>query len=216
MSEQQQPVSETPTKEANIKNINKGRRRLSRVALATPVIASLASRHALAGNCLSNMLSGNLSNPDRGQCSLGSSPGGWGLVGGKIYTFSTLEAWGAIGFSYGSYNPSASQCQPANKNKPNCYVGGTAIDAVSALNKDGVPSGTSLRVVLLPELWPQYASWQLTRHLVCAYLNAALSEVSPSFQYILTKQQVLDLAAGTLQVPPGYTGLQAFLDSTWN
>lgn len=212
MTEQKQPISDAPTKETNI---DKGRRRLSKAALATPVIASLASRPAFGGNCLSNMLSGNLSDPDRGQCSLGWSPGGWGLPGGNISTYSTLSAWTAAGFVYGDYDVAASQCSPANKNKPNCYVGGSTIGNVALLNKNGVPSGTSLRVVLLPDLWPQYADWQLTRHLVCAYLNAALSEASPSFQYIMTKQQVLDLATGTLPVPSPYSSLQDFLGSTW-
>lgn len=212
MSEQKQPDSQAPASDANI---NKGRRRLSRAALATPVVASLAARPALAGNCLSNMLSGNLSDPNRGQCSKGWSPGGWGLPVGNVGQYSTIGAWTAAGFVYGNYDATASQCSPANSNKPDCYVEGSKISSVSFLNMDGVPAETPLRVVLLPNLWPQYASWQLTRHLVCAYLNAALSEASPTFQYILTKQQVVGLATGATPVPPGYASLQAFLDSTW-
>lgn len=214
MSKNEYPVSQaTATGEANV---NKSRRRLSKVALATPVIASLASRPSLAGNCLSNMLSGNLSDPNRGQCSTGWSPGGWGLPGGNIANYSTFGAWQAAGFVYGDYNVSVSQCQPANKNKPNCYVDGSTINNIPAfLNQNGVPSGTPLRVILLPDLWPPFAAWQLTRHLVCAYLNAALSQNSISFKYILTKQQVVDLATGALPVPAPYTDLQTFLGSTW-
>lgn len=212
MSEQKHPVSEA-VKGASI--ANEGRRRLGKAAMATPVIASLASKHALAGNCLSNMLSGNLSDPDRGQCSKGWSPGGWGQPGGTVGGYSTLAAWQAAGFNYGSYDNGT--CQPANPNKPDCYVGGSLIDNIPAvLNKDVIPAGTPLRIILLPNLWPANVNWQLTRHLVCAYLNAALSENVSTFQYILTKQQVVDLAAGILPVPPGYAGLQAFLDSTWS
>jgi len=70
-------------------------------------------------------------------------------------------------------------------------------------------------VVLLPNLWPAMADWQLTRHLVCAYLNASLSENSTGFKYVMTTQQVVGLASGTISLPPGYTSLQTFLDSTW-
>jgi hypothetical protein len=56
----------------------------------------------------------------------------------------------------------------------------------------------------------------LTRHLVCAYLNAKLSALPGStFTYILTVQQVLDLAGGVIPVPPGFNNLQTFLGSTW-
>lgn len=48
--------------------------------LATPVLMSVVSRPVLGlgnVNCLSNALSGNLSNPDRGLCSLGQPPSFW-------------------------------------------------------------------------------------------------------------------------------------------
>lgn len=214
MEERKQSLPHPGMAESNIDNV---RRRLNKTALATPIVASLASRQALAGNCLSNMLSGNLSDPNRGQCSKGWSPGGWGKPGGTVAGYGTLAAWQTAGFNYGTYDPNVSHCHPSNPNKPDCYVGGSTINDVPAiLNKNSVPSGTPLRVILNPDMWPGQLDWQLTRHLVCAYLNAALSENISSFQYILTKQQVVDLAAGTLPLPPGYSSLQSFLGSTWS
>ncbi|MBS3934991.1 MAG: hypothetical protein KGZ43_02360 [Sulfuritalea sp.] len=214
MSQNKSPTTQTEQNPGNA--INPGRRRLGRAALAAPVVVSLASKNALAGgNCLSNMLSGNLSDPKRGQCSKGWSPGGWGLPGGNVSSFSTIGAWQVAGFSYGSYSATTAQCHPQNANKPECYVGGSTVAHIPAvLNQNGVPAATPLRVVLLPNLWPAAAGWQLTRHLVCAYLNASLSENS-DFNYVMTKQQVVGLASGTIPLPPGYTSLQAFLDSTW-
>lgn len=75
MNEQKQPLSETPVKEVNI---NKGRRRLSKAALATPVIASLAARPAMACS-VSGFISGNTS-PGRQPPTCegyGCTPGYW-------------------------------------------------------------------------------------------------------------------------------------------
>ena len=88
-------------------------------------------------------------------------------------------------------------------------------DVPAVLNKNSVPANTLLTTVLTV---PQ--TGQLTRHFVCAYFNAKLSGLSGStFMYILTTQQVLDLASGAILIPngaPGYPGdMNTFLDSTW-
>jgi len=54
------------------------RRSFSKAGLSVPVIMTLASQPVLGRPCLSNIISGNLSDPDRGECTLGNSPGGWG------------------------------------------------------------------------------------------------------------------------------------------
>jgi len=191
--------------------VNVRRRRLAKFAVGGPVLVTLASRPAFAGKCLSNMLSGNLSDPNRGNCSKGWSPGGWGLPGGQVHTYSTIGAWTAIGFAYGTLTPGASYSQLAS------YTGGATIATlasmgVGVLNKNSVASDVTLREVLAVDP----SSRQLTRHLVCAYFNALLSDLSGStFHYILTPQQVLGLAGGTISLPPGYSDLQSFLGSTW-
>jgi PqqD family protein of HPr-rel-A system len=175
--------------------VSERRRRLAKLGFGAPVLMTLASRPVLAGQCLSNMMSGNLSNPTRGNCAKGSSPGGWGQLGGLVQGYSTAGAWTAIGLNFSTSKMS---------------------DVPAVLNKDSVPANRLLKDLLtvIP------ATAQLTRHFVCAYFNAKLSGLSGStFMYILTTQQVLDLASGAILIPngaPGYPGdMNTFLDSTW-
>ena len=185
-----------------------GRRRWAKFALGTPVLMTLASRPVLAAQCLSNMMSGNTSpGHDQGHCSTGWSPGGWGMPGGNVYTYSTLGAWTAVGLSYGTYRNSCGQ-----HSQYDCYADGSTLANVpGVLNRDNMDSGTLLRAVLMVD--PN--AHQLTRHLVCAFLNARLSALHVGFTYVLTPQQVLDLASGAIPLPPSYNSLQDFLGSTW-
>ena len=188
-------VESAPDREGSQTAFMSRRRQLSKLGLGAPVLATLASRPVFAGQCLSNMMSGNLSNPNRGNCAKGWSPGGWGQPGGNVHTYSTIGAWTAIGLNYNT---------------------ATMANVPSILNKDGVPTTTLLKTLLMV---PQ--TGQLTRHFVCAYFNAKLSGLSGStFMYILTTQQVLDMAAGIITIPvgaPGYPGnFNTFFDSTWN
>lgn len=183
------------------------RRKWAKLGLGAPIVMTLASRPVLAAQCLSNMMSGNLSNPNRGNCSKGWSPGGWGQPWGQVHTYTTVGAWTAIGLLYGNLTPG----KPANQY--DSYTGGSTLANVDgALNKKPWPSNKLLREILVVDP----SDHQLTRHLVCAFLNAKLSALPGStFHYILTVQQVLDLANGVIAVPPGYSSLQAFLGSTW-
>ena len=188
-------VESAPDREGSQTAFMSRRRQLAKLGLGAPVLATLASRPVFAGQCLSNMMSGNLSNPNRGNCAKGWSPGGWGQPGGNVHIYSTIGAWTAIGLDYNT---------------------ATMANVPSILNKDGVPTTTLLKTLLMV---PQ--TGQLTRHFVCAYFNAKLSGLSGStFMYILTTQQVLDMAAGIITIPvgaPGYpSDFNAFFDSTWN
>ncbi len=200
------------------------RRRFAKLAVGAPLVVTLASRPVFGGQCLSNMMSGNLSDPNRGHCSKGWSPGGWGQPGGTIHTYSTLAAWTRVGFVYGVYDPticsnsnsnskSKSKSNGASISRSDCYRDGATLENVpKTLNKGSLPITTPLRDILNE---PQLN--QLTRHLICAYLNAMLSELSgSSFHYILTTSQVVGLANGATPLPPKTTTLQAFLGSTWN
>jgi hypothetical protein len=186
-------------------NINK-RRHLARFAMGTPVLLTLASRPVLAGQCLSNMMSGNLSDPTRGQCSKGWSPGGWGQPGGTVSSFSTVGAWDAVGLKYGYL------ANPKLPNQYDSYTGGATLANVSTLNKDSLSSTLLLRELLTSD--PN--QHQLSRHLVCAYLNAKVCALSGSDRkYPLTPQQVLDLASGVIVLPTPGPDLQTYLGSTW-
>ncbi|HLO64117.1 MAG TPA: hypothetical protein VK165_14250 [Azonexus sp.] len=186
-------------------SVDAGRRKIARIGIGAPLVLTLASRSVLADQCLSNMLSGNLSNPTRGNCEKGWSPGGWGQPGGMISTYSTLGAWQAIGYNYGTLK------QNCNANQTSCYTGGTKMSNLPVwLNKDSVPGYKRVADVL-----NNNSAYNQTRHLICAYFNAKLGELaSGSYNYILTVTQVQQLASGSL-VPPGGMSISAFLDSTW-
>lgn len=195
--------------------VNEKRRRLAKFAVGAPVLVTLASRPVFGAPCLSNMLSGNLSDPNRGQCSTGASPGGWGQPGGKIQNYSTIEAWDAVQLSYGTYVPPLSRNSKGNnagENQSANYKDGSTLSNIpAALNKGSLATSTPLRDILIE---PQLN--QLTRHLVCAYLNALLSEkLGTTFSYVLTPSQVEGLASGATPLPKGYSGLIEFLSLTW-
>lgn len=75
---------ETPQKQ---QTVDVKRRAFTRLgATSTPVLMTLASRPVFGANCLSNEMSGNLSDPDRGNCSFGLSPG----------RISNMPMWGPV------------------------------------------------------------------------------------------------------------------------
>jgi len=196
------------------------RRRLAKFGLGAPILMTIASRPVLAAQCMSNMMSGNLSNPNRGNCSKGWSPGGWGQPGGMVSSYSTTAAWAAINLNYGglggTVNAPSGLC--SNANQYDCYFGGaTMANVPGVLNQNSVATTVLLREVLTQD----NGTRQKTRHLVCAYLNALLSELQGStFHYILSTDQVKKLANGTIVppvIPPSTTPLTLteFLDWTW-
>lgn len=162
MSEQKQPVSEVPAKEANI---NKGRRRLSKAALATPVIASLAARPAMACS-VSGFISGNAS-PGRKPPTCegyGCTPGFWK---------NNPEVWPRTGIY------SAGHCDEY-LNSGNCKewtIGGTTLgDILTCTNPFLVGSSNYLLDILLKgvgngnQITSGYAD---VCHYIAAILNAA-------------------------------------------
>lgn len=194
-----QAPAEESSSQANALS-NPGRRRLTGIGLGVPVVLTLASRPAFGGQCLSNMMSGNLSAPDRGHCSRGWSPGAWKNTGGTINGLPTLSAWTKAGCVYGTA-----------KKVDNAWTctGGTLLTTAGIT----APSGTAPKNTLSEALLNYPSSIQF--HVVAAWLNAKLSEADANYQYILTPQQVLDLASGAIPLPPGYQNLKSFLDSTW-
>lgn len=191
-------------------NVDQSRRRLARIGVAAPILMSLTSRPALAGNCLSNILSGNLSDPDRGSCQCGWSPGGWGQPVGEINGLLTLAAWDtalAQPDAFGVLDVAGSGCTPQGQpaNKWECYTGGVLFNETHLAAVDATDSRPLREVV--------NDTGTDKRHCATAYLNARLAEVSPNFQYMLTVQQVIDLCNGA--PVPGGVSLRSFLDFTW-
>lgn len=197
------------------------RRKLLRLG-AAPVILTIPGRSALAGACLSNQLSGR-DYQGRGECSQGWSPGSWGQPGGGIHTYgTTAAAWSAIGLIYGSEKV-CSVTSPRDTPDKNgkCWQDGTLMgDALipSWINQNGVSGDIPVRSVLAPAYFKlgTPAQYKPTRHLLAAYMNARLSEVLGSaYNYVLTVDQLEKLVNGELQLPTGFSTLQAFLDTTW-
>jgi hypothetical protein len=188
--------------------VRESRRRFSRLGIGVaPIVISLVSKPVLGAQCLSNMLSGNLSDPNRGNCRLGTSPGGWGNPGGNINGVSAATAWGRTGYTYGVYKDSC-----GHRNKARCYEGGSTVASLPPGLMTSSPSTKTLREVLLDE-----GSHNRDRHVLAAWLNAKFSENSGgTFTYILTTAQVIGLANGSIPLPQPYLDLNSFLDSTWN
>lgn len=82
----------------------------------------------------------------------------------------------------------------------------------AGINANKFPSTTTLLDIIC-KTGDTGPSANDTRHCVAAYLNASL----PGIDYILTKQQVVDLCNGTIPVPPGdnSVSLKSFLNGTW-
>ncbi|PCI22305.1 MAG: hypothetical protein COB62_01635 [Piscirickettsiaceae bacterium] len=207
-------------KEETKHSIDKGRRRFGKAGVAAPILMTLASQPAFGWGggmqCMSNMMSGNLSDPSRGNCDLGWSPGGWCNPGGKVNNMDTIWAWNSTTFEYGTYDPAATYgpqdkiCGIDKQNESECYSGGATIGSLPAgINANNFGSNTTLRDIIC-KTGGTGPSANDTRHCVAAYLNASL----PGINYILTQQQVIDLCDGTLAVPGGIS-LKTFLDSTW-
>jgi hypothetical protein len=179
------------------KNIDLSRRKIAKAGLAAPVIMTLASRPVFGAQCLSNMMSGNLSDPGGGSCELGYSPGSWKNNNGGI----TAADWTSAGFTYGT---EVIPCSFTGNEKWKCYSGTSTLSSIPGLaHIDGFDGNSSLLEILY--------SNSLLKHCVTAYLNASL----PRINYVLTTAQVIDLCNGTIPLPEPYTSLNDFLDSTW-
>lgn len=165
MTEQKQAISETQGTKANI---NKGRRRLSKAALASPVIASLAARPAMACS-VSGFISGNTS-PGRGeyQCQgYGCTPGFWKEHPDLWFTLTH-------GLVSGGKRITISPCTKKNKNQCTYWssTSGTKLADILSFNPFGVVSTKPLLDLLNEN------PGKPVFHFIGAYLNAVSSPQS--------------------------------------
>ncbi len=186
--------------------IDVSRRHFSRLGAATPVLLTLASRPVFGANCLSNMMSGNLSDPDRGQCSPGWSPNSWVNPRGTVNNMPTISAWAAAGYYYGELDGNDDRsCVRRNgqiKDKIECYSGGSVYGDTPLPGND---SRTLIEILNTNDIKKYY---------IAALLNASLSQNDSGFHYILTVDQVIGITNRTIPVPGGQS-LRRFLNSTW-
>lgn len=169
MNKSDLPESIDPQAKETTKPVDHTRRRLNKVALATPVIASLAARPALACS-VSGFMSGNTS-PGREdpRCDgYGCTPGFWK---------NNPEVWRVY---------SAGQCSSQNPGNGKCQAwtsgGATLADILTCSNPftQVEPSDYLLDIMLKAvggggQITSQYAD---VCHYIAAILNAAASEVS--------------------------------------
>ena len=182
-------------------NIDTSRRGLSKLGVALPVMMTLASKPVLGANCLSNALSGNLSDPTRGNCGFGWSPGGWKTDGGA-------PDWGSTPFEYCNYDPGNGP-KRSDKHKATSYTGGTTLgETVLA----GLGGGIYDDKTLTGLLWefPGNSGPHPVGHLISALLNANSTDT----EYALSEEQLVDLILGNIAVLGGLS-LTAYLDTTW-
>ena len=205
----------TIKREAN-ETVDESRRGFAKIGAAAPVLMTLASQPVFGANCLSNALSGNLSDPDRGNCAFGWSPGGWRNTQGAEPNWE----WVMPQYHYGDYDPSNTwgdnkSCgKPSTQNKWECYSDGTPWSLTPIFGTTALGSSDpdkTLREILNTE------EGSLRWLSVAALLNATASENhNPAgFTYILTVLQLVGLLNGD-PLPPGFTDLGDFLDWTWN
>ena len=177
----------------------------------TPVVLTIASPPILGqAMCLSQQMSGNLS-AHVTSCVLGLSPGFWKQD-------QHIAAWMSAGFDYGSLPYPA----PTNPQWDD-YSGGTLCNAVVAF-------GTGSNVCQNPTVplggepypmreWlnshsigtpPTNPSGGDLWHLIAALLNSKYVA-----NYVLTTDQVKGLYSGDIPIPPPYTTISDYLDTTW-
>lgn len=169
--------------------------------LSAPILMAATSHPAFAANCLSNRLSGNLSDPNRGECGLGLSPGYW---------MNHPEDWPSPLIPLDGNVRGCVDCvSGTGRNKSWICDGGTRFNDIFSVKRD--PDERSLYQILCTE---QSEHEFGARHIVAAYINALYFN-NPQSKYVLTTTQVVDLWSdpsfgGLIQ-----TDLKTFLNSTW-
>jgi len=204
------------TLEGSIDRIDRKRRSFAKTGVAVPVIMTLASKPVFGAECLSEMMSGNLSGHTHTHgCFGGNSPGFWKTPNGAPdYTSETgdrwFDAWTATGYKY------ASDTSMANRNnnwKWDDFDGGTPLSSVTNgvyyLNAD---DDRSLRQVLNEEPGTDIF------HLIAGLLNARYyATLGPSVPpYMFSVDDFWAMFAGVKPIPPAYNSLREMIEFNYH
>lgn len=198
--------------------IDKKRRFIGKAGLVTPVLATLASRPVFGAQCISQQLSGNISQTGPGSCATGHPISYWadpaestvqGATFGEGDNRRTEYIFkGTEGLIYGrllNTKLEVSGLQAYCSESPSPWV-------LGARFRDNIwseaPNNNRLRLILCNGVSNPN---NLNAHIVAAYLNAQSVD-----NYILTTAQVIGLASGVIPVPSGYSNLRSFLASTFS
>ena len=175
------------------------RRKFTKAALMVPpVVMSVTSRPVFAVGCLSNILSGNLSDPNRGTCNLGLSPGYW-----KEHPNAWPAGVDAGTMPGGGIPTSCNDCRDGNGNSATWVcTGGTRFNDVFLAGPQDSQDRSLHEVICQDPSEPTF-------HIIAAYLNALADP-----NYVLSVAQIKQL-----WIDPTYGGqisnMQTFLDGTW-
>ncbi|AEF99760.1 hypothetical protein [Methylomonas methanica] len=158
--------------EATKINLDKSRRTFAKAGVVGPVIMSVMGRPAFGAQCLSNMLSGNLSDPNRGNdCWGGMSPGFWKTPAGKPDGATDKGddwewAWGLTGYKYydtAKYNPKKWEDYMGGTNVLSLFfMAGVSVSGMD-YDKDGYVS--------IREYLNQTNNSDGNKHLIAGWLN---------------------------------------------
>lgn len=178
-------LPESPnTQTTEIKPINEGRRRLSKAALATPILATLTARPALACS-VSGFMSGNTSPGRDPRCEgYGCTPGFWknNTKAWKVYSPGTCAAWSG---------PHCTQWDPNTSGTTLLQILPSSCAGVGAYFSQVSPSDTLMNIFSKAvgnggKITTEYAD-------VCHYIAAILNAAASSSSYGST---VADIQAG--------------------
>jgi len=182
-------------------DVDLSRRKLAKVGVAAPVIMTLASKPVFGGAlCLSQMMSGNMSQTGDGSCRLGLNYDTW--TEPTSAGLWVVALGGTEDSTYGAPKPNWSDCGD--------FTGGKHFNAYFP----GARNQPMRKVLCKPgwkiEMVNGGGSNAESRCWIAAFLNSKYDS-----EYILTTDQVLCLWDGTQDVPPGYMSLNDFFEDTW-
>ena len=201
-------MSEQSNDKKNLdQDVDLSRRKLAKMSVAVPVITTLASKPVFGAQCLSQMMSGNMSQQGPGSCVYGWSPGGWKSANGTVAGYHpSIDAWPAALADDGFSTRITAYGEKGAGPFPSCssYTGGAPFNAIF-----GGSDETPMRQILCEES-SATVNGAKKMHWIAAYLNSKVV-----VGYILTTQQVLDFWDDPTP-PPGYLTLTDFFDDTWN
>lgn len=229
MSDNKERQLDGTKKTVEEQGISTSRRNFTQASLlASPVLMSVVSRPVFGVGCLSNTLSGNLSDPNRGECTLGLNtlywqehPGNWPIAAGFLPD-NSLPSTCSDCINGATTARSGSGVLSGNKNVGNKNVGGNraAVQADVTVDSTWKCTGGALFNSHFPT-GPRDALDRSMYEILCtegssdeALIITALLNAMTDPTYVLSVDQVT-----TLWADPTLGGqivnFQSFLTSTW-
>ncbi len=196
MSKNRETQRDSEQDNPNQEGISSSRRQFTKTGLlASPVLMSVMSRPVFGVGCLSNVLSGNLSDPERGQCNLGLKPSYWR---------NHPEVWRiATGVKEDGASPtSCDQCLTGDVGSETWKcTGGALFNSYFTLGPQDAHNRSMYELLCTKPHGDK-------SRIITALLNAMTDS-----NYVLSVDQVLQLWADPTIVAPAT--LKDFLNSTW-